>query len=72
MGAMQIDQFVHCLDFNDDSFIEKNVQSIATIDLHAIIMNRQHHLTPIWDVSFSEFVAKATFVGAFEEARAQS
>ena len=69
---MQIHQFVHGLDFNDDFFIEKNVQPIATIDLHAIIMDRQRYLTPKWDASFSKFMAEATFVGTFEKARPQS
>ncbi len=47
-------------------------QARATIDLYAVVMDRQCYLTPKWDVSFSKFMAEATFVGTFQKARPQS
>ncbi len=62
-------EMLDCFELNDQLAIHDQIEPIATVQMHALVTDRQGNLPLEGDLAKGQFMAKAGFVSRLKQAR---
>jgi hypothetical protein len=62
-------KLLNCLEFDDDTFVDDDVDPISTVQFHRLVYNWQGNLPAKPDTLILQLKAEALLVGRFEKPR---
>jgi len=71
LGSMNGQKLLHCLEFNDDSFLNHKIKAVAAVEVHPTIDDWHWNLFDDAQALSLKLRAKARFIRRFQEPRAQ-
>jgi hypothetical protein len=72
LSQMERQQFLHCLQFDDDAIFDEKVDAISSVESYVLINDRKFYLMTEFKSVGAKLIGETRLVSAFQTSRAES